>query len=58
MTTLTYRGTQFQISNTSINATDLNISGTYRGIKTSFRHSAIARKPLTKLQFMGNSYIT
>ena len=40
MTTLTYRGIQFETSNTTVETAKLGISGTYRGQKTSFSRSS------------------
>lgn len=56
MTTLTYRGIQFESNNASVETADLGISGTYRGSKTSFSRSAVRSSTGADLQFLGKKY--
>lgn len=57
MTTLTYRGIQFEQSTDSIEVSTIGVSGAYRGRKTSFNQSTAAPAKMgTQLQFKGALY--
>lgn len=57
MTTMTYRGIQFENDTASVETSDLGISGIYRGSKTFFSRSAAPlRKAGNILQFKGARY--
>ncbi|MEO0409841.1 MAG: DUF4278 domain-containing protein [Cyanobacteria bacterium P01_A01_bin.135] len=56
MTTLTYRGIQFEAQSTAVDTAELGTCGTYRGSKTTFSRSAIAHKTGSQLRFLGKSY--
>lgn len=56
MTTLTYRGVQFENDTTSVETADLGISGIYRGSKTSFTRSTAKPSTGKPMQFLGKKY--